>query len=497
MPSAKTDVLRRFPQGAELIDGGAHLRVWAPVCRSVEAVFSGESPAAVPLRPEANGYFSGLAAGRRAGDLYRLRLDGGDSFPDPASRFQPEGPHGPSRVVDPAAYGWSDVGWRGLSMRGQVFYELHVGTFSREGTWAGAIRRLPELAELGVTALEVMPVAEFPGRFNWGYDGVALYAPTRNYGEPDDFRRFVDHAHALGLGVILDVVYNHLGPDGNYLKLFSPQYFSVTHATDWGEAINYDSAGAGPVRDFMAANAAHWISEYHLDGLRVDATQSIFDDSPEPFFAQLARRARAAAPGRGILMIAENETQDSRFVAPPDGGGYGFDGLWNDDFHHSVRVALTGRREAYYLDYAGAAQELVSCAKRGYLYQGQYYAWQKKRRGTPTHGTRSEAFVTYLENHDQAANSSPLGRRLVEEASPSHLRAATALLLLGPGTPLLFQGQESGSRASFVFFADHKPGLRELVAKGRREFLRQFPGMATAAAQQAVPDPSDPAAFER
>ena len=497
MPSLKTDaVARRFPQGAEVVPEGARLRVWAPSRRTVEAVFEGPV-GAVPLREEGGGYFSGLAAGARAGDLYRLRLDGGDAFPDPASRFQPRGPHGPSMVVDPSSFAWTDAGWRGLQPRGQVFYELHPGTFSREGTWAGAARRLPELADLGVTALEVMPVAECPGAFNWGYDGVNLYAPTRNYGEPDDLRRFVDRAHALGLGVLLDVVYNHLGPDGNYLPAFAPPLISKKHATEWGDAINYDGEDSGPVRDFMASNAAYWISEYHFDGLRVDATQSIFDDSPEPLFVELSRRARAAAPGRGILMIAENETQQTRFVAPVDGGGYGFDGLWNDDFHHSLRVALTGRREAYYLDYAGSAQELVSCAKRGYLYQGQYYAWQKKRRGTPTAGVPAHAFVSYLENHDQVANSTPQGRRLVDECAAAHLRAATALLLLGPGTPLLFQGQESGSRAPFVFFADHEPKLAALVAKGRREFMAQFPGMAVEAARQAVPDPADRAVFER
>jgi maltooligosyltrehalose trehalohydrolase len=462
----------------------------------VEAVFEGPRAGAVPLEPEPGGYFSGLAEGRGAGDRYRLRLDGGDLLPDPASRFQPEGPHGPSEVVDPGSFPWRVHGWKGLTMKGLAVYELHVGTFSREGSWAGAARRLPELADLGVTAVEVMPVAEVPGRFNWGYDGVDLYAPTRNYGRPDDFRAFVDRAHELGLGVLLDVVYNHLGPDGNYLKRFAPAYFSA-RVTEWGEALNYDGPDCGPVRDFMTANAAYWISEYRLDGLRFDATQCIFDGSEESIFSAFSRAARRAAGARSIVLFSESETQEARFVAPRERGGYGFDGLWNDDYHHALRVALTGRREAYYQDYRGSAAELATCVKKGYLYQGQHYSWQGKRRGTPTHGAPPEAFVAYLENHDQVANSTPQGRRLVEECAAGPLRAATALLLLGPATPLLFQGQEDGSGVPFVFFADHNPQLAALVSKGRRDFMAQFPCMAGDAARAAVPDPSDRAAFER
>ena len=264
-----------------------------------------------------------------------------------------------------------------------MIYELHVGTFTPEGTWAAAARQLPELAAAGITVLELMPVSEFPGRFGWGYDGVFPFAPTRLYGTPDDFRRFVDGAHAVGLGVILDVVYNHLGPDGCVLRQYAPEYFTDRYANEWGDALNFDGDGSGPVREFFVANAGYWIDEFHLDGLRFDATQQMFDASPDHVLAAAARAARAAARGRRVLLVAENEPQDTRLVRSPDQGGYGLDALWNDDFHHTGRVALTGRREAYYTDYLGRPQELISAAKRGFLYQGQHYSWQNQARGTP------------------------------------------------------------------------------------------------------------------
>jgi maltooligosyltrehalose trehalohydrolase len=492
---------RRLPFGAEVVPGGGvHFRVWAPACRRVAVTFGGGAAPDVELarEPGGSGTFSGLAAAAAAGDLYRYRLDGGEVFPDPASRFQPEGPHGPSRVVDPSAYEWRDDGWRGPSPRGQVIYELHTGTFTPEGTWAAAARRLPELAELGVTMVEVMPVAEFAGRFGWGYDGVDLFAPTRLYGEPDDLRRFVDGAHGLGLAVVLDVVYNHFGPDGNYLERFSPGYFTDRHSTGWGRAIDFE--GAPEVRELFIANAAYWIAEYHLDGLRLDATQDIHDRSAEHILAAVGRAARQAAaalpPGRSAWLVAENEPQDSRLVRPVEQGGYGLDAIWNDDFHHAAMVALTGRAEAYYMDYRGSPQELVSAARRGTLYQGQRYRWQGKRRGTPALDLPRHAFVAFLQNHDQVANSAR-GERLHRLASPACLRAMTALLLLGPATPLLFQGQELCASAPFVFFADHHPELAAAVRHGRRELLAQFPSLADPAAQAAIPDPGSPATFER
>jgi maltooligosyltrehalose trehalohydrolase len=488
-------LVRRLPVGAEWSPAhGVHFRVWAPARRSVELVLEDEDGSAretLRLAAEPGGYFSGAAPSARPGSLYRYRLDGEGPFPDPASRFQPAGPHGPSCVVDPGAYAWRTRGWGGLRREGLVLYELHVGTFTPEGTWAAAGDRLAELAELGVGAVEVMPVADFPGRFGWGYDGVCLYAPTRLYGEPDDFRRFVDRAHGEGLGVILDVVYNHLGPDGNYLGLYSKAYQSG-RPTEWGPALNFDGKDSAAVREFFVSNAAYWVDEYRLDGLRLDATQSIFDGSSVHVVAELGRAARAAARGRSVVIVAENEAQEARYARPVDRGGLGLDGLWNDDFHHAARVALTGEREAYYSGFTGGAQELVSALLRGYLYQGQWYEWQKKRRGEPAWDLPPAAFVHYLDNHDQAANS-PEGRRLHQICDPARWRALSAALLLGPQTPMLFQGQEFASPAPFLYFADHAGGLSAAVRTGRREFLSQFPTIASG--PDRVPDPGDPATF--
>jgi maltooligosyltrehalose trehalohydrolase len=488
---------RRLPVGAEpLPEGGVHFRVWAPRARNVAAVLEDASGESFELKPEGGGYFAGTIAAAGPGTLYRYRLDGGERYPDPASRFQPEGPHGPSRVVDPSTFPWTDARWRGRPLRGQVIYEMHIGTFTHAGTWQAAIPELPELARAGITVLEVMPVAEFPGRFGWGYDGVDLFAPTRLYGEPDDFRRFVDRAHAVGLAVILDVVYDHLGPDGNYLPTFATQYFTDRYENEWGEAINFDGAGSGPVREFFVANAGYWIDEFHLDGLRLDATQQIFDASPEHILAAIGQRVREAGGERATLLVAENEPQDVRLVRPRAAGGYGLDALWNDDYHHSAMVALTGRREAYYSDHAGTPQEFISAVKHGFLFQGQRYAWQRHRRGTPTRGLSPETFVTFLQNHDQVANSAR-GLRCHAQTTPGRFRALTALLLLGPGTPMLFQGQEFAASAPFLYFADHSAALAQAVREGRATFLRQFPSAATPEMAACLPDPAAPDTFAR
>jgi maltooligosyltrehalose trehalohydrolase len=456
---------RRRSLGAEVTPAGVHFRVWAPSRREVAVVIDDRNH---PLERESDGYFSGSVPNLVAGSLYRFRLDGAsDSYPDPASRLQPEGPHGPSQVVDPSSYAWRDHTWSASPPN--VIYELHIGTFTREGTYEAARRRIPYLAELGIDLLEVMPIHEFPGRFGWGYDGVDLWAPSRLYGEPDDFRAFVDDAHAHGIGVILDVVYNHFGPDGCYLAQFSPTYFTRDYVNEWGAAVNFDGPGADGVRELVAENAAYWIDEFHLDGLRLDATQSIHDRSPKHILTEIAERARKAAGNREIFLSAENEPQDRRVLTE-----YGLDAMWNDDWHHSARVALTGFREAYYTDYRGTAREFVSMAKHGFLYQGQRYSWQEQRRGTPSLGIAPERMICCLENHDQVANSAR-GARLRDLASPGALRAMTALLLLQPATPMLFQGQECGARAPFLYFADHEPALASLVAKGRFEFLAQFP----------------------
>ncbi|MDQ3034047.1 MAG: malto-oligosyltrehalose trehalohydrolase [Myxococcota bacterium] len=488
---------RRLPVGAEPIDGGVHFRVWAPGKERVDLVIEGGE--SVRLEPERSpGYWSTIVRGAGHGTRYRLRIDGDEAlFPDPASRSQPDGPHGASEVIDPTRFAWSDEMWRGRALEEAVIYELHVGTFTREGTWRSASQRLAELAEMGITVIEMMPIADFPGRFGWGYDGVALFAPYHGYGAPDDLRRFVDSAHSVGLSVILDVVYNHFGPDGNYLRAIAPSAFTDRYETDWGEPLDYDGPDAGPVRELVLANVRHWIDEYHFDGLRIDATQNIYDfGEGEHIIAAVARVAREAAGARTTIVVGENEPQDVQAITAPERGGHGLDALWNDDFHHSITVALTGRCEAYYLDYCGSPQELVSAAKYGFLYQGQRYHWQSQRRGTPALDVGPRRLVAYLEDHDQVANSCD-GRRLHQLTSPSRHRAATALLLLGPATPMLFQGEEFLSSAPFLYFADHHEGLAPLVRVGRAEFMGQFPSVALPEVKARLHDPADPSAFER
>jgi maltooligosyltrehalose trehalohydrolase len=472
-----------------------HFRVWAPRRKRVEVVIEGSR--ALALESEEGGYFSGVVEFARPGMQYRFRLDHGDRlFPDPASRFQPEGPHGPSQIVSGSAYRWNDDGRKGVRIEGQVITEMHIGTFTLEGTWNAARELLPDLAATGITLIEVMPIAEFPGMFGWGYDGVDLFAPTHLYGTPDDFRAFVDRAHALGLGVILDVVYNHFGPDGNYLKEFSDDYFTDRYQNEWGEAINFDGPHSQPVREFVVSNAAYWIEEFHLDGLRLDATQQIFDNSSEHILSAIGRDARRAAGRRSIVIVAENEPQQARIVRSTEDGGYGLDAIWNDDFHHAARVALTGHNEAYYSGYSGSPQELISAAKWGFLYQGQYYTWQRQRRGTYAFDIRPASFVSFIQNHDQLANSA-YGSRLQEMTTAGRYKALTALLLLAPGTPMLFQGQEYGASAPFLYFADHNKELAALVQEGRAEFLNQFPSIGCSHTQFVIGAPHDRALFEK
>lgn len=490
---AATAATRRLPIGAEPTGEGTSFRVWAPARRRVEVVIDGGT--AHELESEADGYFAAEVPGVGAGARYRLRLDGERTIPDPISRFQPEGPEGPSEVVDPDAFAWTDARWRGPELEGQVLYELHLGTFTPEGTYRAAVARLPYLRDLGVTTVELMPVSEFAGEFGWGYDGVDLFAPTRLYGKPDDLRAFVDAAHGQGIAVILDVIYNHFGPRGNFLRELSPHYFTDRHENEWGDAIDYDGQHSGPVRETVLVNVEHWIAEYHLDGLRLDATQDIHDASPEHLLAAIARRARAAAGERRVLLFAENEPQQSRLVGAADDDGYGLDAMWNDDFHHAAYVAATGRAEAYFSPYCGKARELLAAVKWGFLYQGQYYPWQQQRRGSPSLRVRAPQLVNALENHDQVANSAR-GMRLHQSTSPGRLRALTTLMLLAPQTPLLFQGQEFAASAPFLYFADHPAELAAQVRDGRFQFLRQFDRLAGEDCAAVVPDPAERATFE-
>jgi maltooligosyltrehalose trehalohydrolase len=456
-----------------------HVRVWAPTHERVTLVLEARE---LELEREPGGYHAGFAPGVAAGVRYRFRLgDDPALVADPASRFQPEGPHGPSQLIDPTAFAWTDADWRGIPVHRHVIYEIHAGTFTPEGTWLAAAAQLPFLADLGITTVELMPIAEFAGSRNWGYDGVNLYAPEHVYGTPDDLRTFVDRAHSLGLAVILDVVYNHFGPSGNSMFRWSPYYQSEV-TTDWGDAINFDGERSHDVRQFFVANAGYWIDEFHFDGLRLDATQDLHDRSPEHIIAAVTRRAREAGAGRRIFIIGENEPQDVSLLA------MGIDALCNDDFHHTARVALSGDNDGYLSDYGGTPQELLSALQHGFLYQGQLYPWQKQPRGSSTRGIARRRFVHYLESHDQAANLG-FGERLTTTCDHSLVRALTAVLLLGPELPMLFQGQETGSRRPWRFFVDHEEGLQGAVRDGRAEFVSQFPRLATAEAQARLSDP--------
>jgi maltooligosyltrehalose trehalohydrolase len=469
-------------------------RVWAPEAANVEVIVEAPIATTLPLARAPGGYFVGASAAVPVGALYKYRIDGEGPWPDPCSRYQPQGPHGPSMVVDGGAYCWRDVAWRGVQMKGQVLYELHVGAFTPAGAFDAAADKLPYLRDLGVTMVEIMPIAECPGRWNWGYDGVQLYAPYHVYGDYDAFKRFVDRAHELGLGVILDVVYNHLGPDGNYLKCFSPHYFSTRCKTDWGEAFNFDEAHCRGARDFVLGNVRHWVTEFHVDGLRLDATQSIFDESERHVVAEIVATARAAAAPREIVVIAENEPQRSEHLLSEERGGFGLDAMWNDDFHHAARVALTGSRDGYYFDYMGRAQEFLSAVRHGFLYQGQWYSWQRQPRGSSARALPPWAHVVFTQNHDQVGNTF-IGDRLHTLAPPGRYRALMALMLLAPQTPLIFMGQEFASSRRFIFFADHHPELARLVHEGRRSYLKQFRAYADAAAQALIAHPASEEAF--
>ena len=455
----------------------------------VRAGRSGERPAgAVSGR-----YFGGLVAGVSAGARYRYRINGGHAYPDPASRYQPEGVHGPSAVVDPAQFAWTDGGWRGISRNELVLYELHVGTFTPEGIFEAATARLPYIATLGVTAVELMPVADFPGVRNWGYDGVDLFAPARCYGTPDDLRRLVDTAHHLGLAVFLDVVYNHLGPEGNYLPTYSRHYLSDTHQNPWGQGLNFDGPKSSMVRQFMIENALHWVHEYHVDGLRLDATHAIVDDDPRHFVAQLTARVKEAA-GRPVYLIAEDHRNLSHMIRPEGEGGWGLDGVWADDFHHKVRVALAGDNEGYYRDYTGSMPNLARTLNRGWHFTGQFSEYLQENRGTDPTGIPPRRFVFCIQNHDQIGNRA-WGERLHHQIDLPAYRAASVLLLCAPATPLLFMGQEWAATTPFLYFTDHPEELGRLVTSGRRNEFRHFAAFSDPIARDRIPDPQAEATF--
>ena len=491
-----------FPSpGAGARPDGTRFCVWAPDHARVEAVlFTADDPdrptRAVALDRDAHGFHVALDPAGRAGDLYRYRLDGDDAqtFPDPASRRQPFGVHGPSEVTAADAgerFPWAHEASRaGHALADLVVYELHVGTFTPEGTFRAALGRLADVVALGVTALELMPLADFPGRWNWGYDGVALFAPARCYGAPDDLRALVDSAHGHGLRVILDAVYNHLGPDGNYLSCYAKNYFNPRHKTPWGDALNFDGPGCGPVRAFFRANVAYWLDEFHFDGLRLDATHALLDDSPRHILAELAATAHA----RGAFVFAEDERNDARLARPAHAGGTGLDGLWADDFHHVVRVALTGERDSYFGNYAGTAAELRDTLAHGWTYRGQPKPTDGEPRGTECNDLPPSAFCYCISNHDQVGNRA-LGQRLTADVTPAAYRAASALLLLSPYTPLLFMGQEWAASTPFLFFTDHQAELGRLVTEGRRKEFAGFTAFRDPANRARIPDPQAETTF--
>ena len=495
---------RCHPIGAEVIgENRSHFRVWAPKARELDVVveYGPNSQRTLhPLSPEQDGYYSG-ALDVGVDTRYWFRVNRGEKFyPDPASRFQPEGPHGPSCIIDPRQFQWTDSQWPGpaaTGLKGQIIYEMHIGTFTKEGTWRAATEQLTELARIGITVVEMMPIGDFPGKFGWGYDGVNLFAPSDLYGTPDDLRAFIDRAHTLGVAVILDVVYNHFGPDGNYLGIFSGDYLIREKENEWGNAVNFDGANSGPVREFFITNGRYWIEEFHFDGFRFDATHAIRDRSGEYIIGAVGRAAREAAGSRSIILVAENDLQEAKMARQRSEGGDDLDGLWNDDFHHSAAVALTGRNEAYFADYLGTPQEFISAAKHGFLYQGQARSWRKALRGTPALGIAPKVFVCFLENHDQIANTGT-GERLRFQTSPARYRAMSALLLLGPWTPLLFQGEEFGASSPFLFFADiGDASVRDAIRKGRAEWLAPFLSLSEEAASRTLPAPDEPGVFER
>jgi len=466
--------------------------LWAPRADRVDLCLVGDTTRLLPMERSTSGYWHLNADGVAPGARYTYRLDGGPERPDPVSRFQPEGPHGPSAVVDAASFPWTDADWTGVPLKDYVVYEMHIGTFSPEGTFAGAIPFLADLKDLGVTAIELMPVAQFPGERNWGYDGVQPYAVQNSYGGPEGLRTLVDAAHQVGLAVIMDAVYNHLGPEGNYLWDFAPDYFTDRYRTPWGTALNFDVAYSDEVRRYFLENAAMWPTEFHIDALRLDAVHSIIDFSAVSFLSDLAAMADGymAETNRRFYLIGESDLNDSRLLRPREGGGYGLHAQWSDDFHHILHVLLTGERDGYYADFETVSQ-LKSALERAYIFNGVYSSHRRRRHGNSSEGLRPEQFVVSIQNHDQIGNRMR-GERLAETQPFPSLKLAAAVTILSPYLPMLFMGEEYGEQALFPYFVSHTdPALIEAIRKGRREEMATFKWAGE------VPDPAGEETFAR
>jgi maltooligosyltrehalose trehalohydrolase len=481
------------PPGPECKGAGrTRFALWAPRAKTVDLHLFSPEERVVSLSPSqaAEGYFQSVLNGVAPGARYKYRLDGKDEFPDPASRFQPEGVHGPSELVDDR-FDWRDASWAGLSLSQYLIYELHVGAFTREGTFDSAISQLGYLRDLGVTALEIMPVAQFPGGRNWGYDGVYPYAVQNTYGGPLGFKRFIDAAHGHGFAVVLDVVYNHLGPEGNYLSRFGP-YFTDRYHTPWGDAVNFDGPDSMGVRRYFISNAIRWITEFHVDAIRLDAVHAIFDHSSRHILADLADavRRRASALGRRVHVFAESDMNDCRLVQKREDGGYGLDSQWSDDFHHSLHTVLTGEKSGYYADF-GELRDLGKALASGFVYTGQFSKYRDRCHGSDSSSLPGYRFVVCSENHDQIGNRM-LGDRLATHLTLAELKLAAGIVLLSPFIPLIFMGQEYGEPAPFLYFVSHSdPGLIEAVRNGRRNEFANFEWNGE------VPDPQDERTFHR
>jgi maltooligosyltrehalose trehalohydrolase len=478
-----------MPFGAEpLGDGRTCFTLWAPAAKRVELTLNDD---AHPMERGEDYTFS-LTTEAAPGDLYRYRIDGGQEVPDPASRHQPEGPHGPSAVVDPEAFEWTDAGWTGRPWEDTVLYELHVGTFSPEGTYAGVEARLDHLVDLGVTAIELMPLSDFPGARNWGYDGVLPYAPAHPYGTPEDLKRLVQAAHGKGLSVFLDVVYNHFGPEGNYLHSYAPRFFTERHETPWGAAINFDDEGSGKVREFFIHNALYWFEEYNLDGMRFDAVHAIHDDSEKHFLAELASRVRSGmGEDRHVHLVLENDANDASYLRGWENvPSSAYTAQWNDDIHHALHVVATDEGSGYYSDYADApVRHLGRCLAEGFVYQGEPSRHRDgEKRGEPSADLPPTGFVSFVQNHDQVGNRA-LGERLTDLAPPEAVRAVAAIYLLSPQVPMLLMGEEWGASTPFPFFCDFQPDLAPLVTEGRRQEFAKFPEFSDPAMRERIPDP--------
>lgn len=483
----------RLPQGAELApEGGVRFRLWAPNCAQIglelRTAEVGAACHVAAMQAQRDGWHELVVATARPGTRYQYVLPDGTRVPDPASRFQPADVHGPSEVIDPAQYGWRDAAWVGREWHEAVIYELHVGAFTAAGTFRAAMLRLGHLAALGVTAIEIMPVADFPGRRNWGYDGVLLYAPDSSYGRPEELKALVEAAHEHGIMVLLDVVYNHFGPDGNYLPVYAAAFFTDRHKTPWGPAVNFDGPHAGPVREFIIHNALYWIEEFNLDGLRLDAVHAILDDSPKHILDELAERVHALGRKRVHLVLENEENQARRLARGPDGEPLHYTAQWNDDLHHVLHAAATGEDQGYYADYRGDTLLLGRALAEGFAFQGQMMEFRAAPRGEPSAGLPPTAFVDFIQNHDQIGNRA-FGERITACAVPAAVRAISAVYLLLPQVPMLFMGEEWQAPQPFPFFCDFHGELADAVRRGRRLEFARFPQFQDEAMRERIPDP--------